>query len=129
MKIDAKYTSINFKAKFSKNALPLVAIAKGSCPLHKKPLLYEALKTIGELFPNDTLSRNNNKIYLSRGGYFSRTISDIKGNAVDDIRSIAMSLEYLKIGLRRYFRPTQEQKIALEKFKNKWGAFAKRRNP
>ena len=128
MKVGAVNSSPSFKADLSKSALPLIAYAKGSCPLHEKPLLYDAIKTINTLFPKDVISRNNNKIYISRGGFFSKAISDVKGRAVDDVRSIAMSLEYLKIGLRRYSQPTSEQKIALDSFQKKWGAFAKRRN-
>ena len=128
MKVDAVKSSPNFGANLSKNVLPLIAHAKGSCPLHEKPLLYDAIKTIQTLFPENVISRNDNKIYISRGNFYTKSISDIKGRAVDDVRSIAMSLEYLKIGLNAYSKPTSKQKIELEKFKNKWSAFATRRN-
>ena len=120
----------NFGTKISKNIMPLIARAKGTCPLHKKPLLYDAIKTIETLFPDRTIMRNNNEIHFPTIGFWSNHIvlTKVTGNAVDDVRAIASKLEWLKIGVRKYSPLTNRQKIAVENFHKKWGAFMEKRN-
>ena len=129
MKINSNNKNYNFKALLSKNIIPLIARAKGSCPLHKKPLLYDAIKSIETIFPYNTVSLNNKEIHLAINSPFQNHIvlAKITGNAVDDVRAIAAELEYQKIGIRKYSPMTEKQKTALENYKKKWGAFILKR--
>ena len=119
-----------FGAKIDKNFLPLIARAKGSCPLHKKPLLDDAIKTIKDFFPYNRIFINNKEIQLSLNGLWTShvTLSKLTKNALDDVRAAAASLEWKAIDVRKYSKPTSEQKIAIEHFNKKWGAFLSKRN-
>lgn len=131
MKISKATNQPIFRADLSKDVMLMLSRAKGSCPLHKKPMLNEAIKTIKKLYPKGMISKNNDEIYLSfrdnKGVYqLSRHLSQNVGDKVEDIRSIAAGLEWIKIGANRFFPPTAEQKVQIDNFLKKWGNFYKK---
>ena len=129
MRISGIQNQPSFKANISKNLMPIIARAKGTCPLHKKPLLYDAIRIIETTFPDNSVLKNNKEAHLSVIGFFKNhvVLTKLTDNSVDDVRAIASGLDYLKIGLRKYSPPTSEQKAAIQKFREKWGAFLVKR--